>query len=128
MGPRTIRLESLTFHPRRTVGEGEIVVRGYNVMRGYFTTEGATPAPVDAKGWLHTGDVGTIDPEGYLRVTDRKTDLFVVGGFNVSPAEVEKVLAEHPGVEQVAVIGVPDVRLGEVGSGLRRGPAGARRP
>ena len=99
----------------RTVGEGEIVVRGYNVMRGYFTTEGATPAPVDAEGWLHTGDVGTIDPEGYLRVTDRKKDLFVVGGFNVSPAEVEKVLAEHPGVEQVAVIGVPDVRLGEVG-------------
>jgi acyl-CoA synthetase (AMP-forming)/AMP-acid ligase II len=97
------------------VGWGEIVLRGYNVMRGYMTAGGLGPAPVDADGWLHTGDVGTLDEQGYLRVTDRKKDLFVVGGFNVSPAEVEKTLAEHPDVEQVAVIGVPDQRLGEVG-------------
>jgi acyl-CoA synthetase (AMP-forming)/AMP-acid ligase II len=90
-------------------------VRGYNIMRGYLTEAGLGPAPVDAGGWLHTGDVGTLDEHGYLRVTDRKKDLYVVGGFNVSPAEVEKTLAEHPDVEQVAVIGVPDQRLGEVG-------------
>jgi acyl-CoA synthetase (AMP-forming)/AMP-acid ligase II len=99
----------------RQVGGGEIVVRGYNIMRGYLTASGLGPAPVDASGWLHTGDVGTLDERGYLRVTDRKNDLYVVGGFNVSPAEVEKTLAEHPDVEQVAVIGVPDQRLGEVG-------------
>jgi acyl-CoA synthetase (AMP-forming)/AMP-acid ligase II len=99
----------------RHVGLGEVAVRGYNVMRGYFTARGVAAAPVDADGWLHTGDVGTIDADGYVRIIDRKKDIFIVGGFNVSPAEVEKVLGAHPDIEEVAVIGVPDHSHGEVG-------------
>ena len=94
---------------------GEVVVRGYNVMRGYFNDPDATDATVDAEGWLHTGDVGVMDPEGNLDITDRLKDMLVSGGFNVYPAEVEAVLGDHPGVAQVAVVGVPDDRMGEVG-------------
>ena len=85
---------------------GEIVVRGYNVMSGYFH---------DPEGWLHTGDVGFLDAGGNLAITDRLKDMYVSGGFNVYPAEVEAVLRRHPAVGQVAVIGVPDHRMGEVG-------------
>jgi acyl-CoA synthetase (AMP-forming)/AMP-acid ligase II len=95
--------------------QGEIVIRGYNVMAGYFEDPDATAAAVDAEGWLHTGDVGWMDTDGYLRITDRIKDLFVVGGFNVYPAEVERLLARHPAVAEAAVVGVPDPRLGEVG-------------
>jgi len=94
---------------------GEVLVRGYNVMRGYFEDPAATAAAIDADGWLHTGDVGVLDERGYLRITDRMKDVFIVGGFNCYPAEIEKLLAEHPAVGQVAVVGVPDERLGEVG-------------
>lgn len=94
---------------------GEVVIRGYNVMLGYFEDPEATAEAIDADGWLHTGDVGWLDKEGYLRVTDRLKDMFVVGGFNVYPAEVERLIAEHPAVADVAVIGVPDERMGEVG-------------
>jgi acyl-CoA synthetase (AMP-forming)/AMP-acid ligase II len=94
---------------------GEVLVRGYNVMRGYFEDPRATQAAIDPAGWLHTGDVGVLDERGYLRITDRIKDVFIVGGFNCYPAEIEKLLAEHPAVAQVAVIGVPDERLGEVG-------------
>ncbi|GAA2358338.1 FadD3 family acyl-CoA ligase [Dactylosporangium salmoneum] len=94
---------------------GEIVVRGYNVMAGYFEDPAATAKAVDADGWLHTGDVGRLDEDGYLWVTDRIKDMFVVGGFNVYPAEVERLIAEHPAVAEVAVIGTPDARMGEVG-------------
>ena len=94
---------------------GEVVVRGYNVMAGYFGDPGATSATVDADGWLHTGDVGVMDERGNLRITDRTKDMFVVGGFNAYPAEIENMIMEHPAVSQVAVIGVPDRRLGEVG-------------
>jgi HIP---CoA ligase len=97
------------------VGEaGEVLVRGYNVMPGYFEDPRATAEAIDQEGWLHTGDVGVLDERGYLRITDRMKDVFIVGGFNCYPAEIEKLLAEHPGVGQVAVIGVPDERLGEV--------------
>ena len=97
------------------VGEaGEVLVRGYNVMRGYFEDPRATAEAVDADGWLHTGDVGVLDDRGYLRITDRMKDVFIVGGFNCYPAEIEKLLSEHPAIAQVAVIGVPDERLGEV--------------
>jgi HIP---CoA ligase len=94
---------------------GEVLIRGYNVMRGYFEDEAATKATVDADGWLHTGDIGVLDDRGYLRITDRLKDMYIVGGLNVYPAEVEQVLARHPAVADVAVVGVPDERLGEVG-------------
>ncbi|MEU5694330.1 FadD3 family acyl-CoA ligase [Actinosynnema sp. NPDC020468] len=94
---------------------GEVVVRGYNVMLGYFEDQAATDAAIDADGWLHTGDVGWLDEDGYLRITDRIKDMFVVGGFNVYPAELERLIGEHPAVREVAVVGVPDERLGEVG-------------
>jgi len=94
---------------------GEIVVRGYAVMDGYFEDPEATAEAIDREGWLHTGDVGVIDERGGLRITDRIKDMFIVGGFNAYPAEIEASLMEAPGVAQVAVVGVPDERLGEVG-------------
>ncbi len=94
---------------------GEIVVRGYNVMSGYFHDPEATAAAIDPEGWLHTGDVGFLDAGGNLAITDRLKDMYVSGGFNVYPAEVEAVLRRHPSVGQVAVVGVPDHRMGEVG-------------
>jgi acyl-CoA synthetase (AMP-forming)/AMP-acid ligase II len=94
---------------------GEVVVRGYNVMTGYFEDPDATTETVDAGGWLHTGDIGVLDDAGNLRITDRLKDMYVVGGFNAYPAEIEQALARHPGIAESAVIGVPDDRLGEVG-------------
>jgi acyl-CoA synthetase (AMP-forming)/AMP-acid ligase II len=94
---------------------GEIVVRGYTVMDGYWEDEVATAAAIDAEGWLHTGDVGTMDEAGNVTITDRVKDMFVVGGFNAYPAEIEAMLRGHEGVAQVAVVGVPDERMGEVG-------------
>ncbi|NUP46877.1 MAG: AMP-binding protein [Catenulispora sp.] len=96
-------------------GTREILVRGYNVMRGYFEDEAATAEAIDAEGWLHTGDVGELDEAGNLRITDRIKDMYICGGFNAYPAEVEQVLLTYPGVQEAAVIGVPDQRLGEVG-------------
>jgi acyl-CoA synthetase (AMP-forming)/AMP-acid ligase II len=94
---------------------GEIRVRGTGVMKGYLDDPAATAEAIDAEGWLHTGDVGTMDEDGYVRITDRMKDMFISGGFNVYPAEVEKLLSAHPAVTMVAVIGVPDERMGEVG-------------
>jgi HIP---CoA ligase len=101
--------------PRPPGESGEVLVRGYNVMLGYFDDPAATAAAIDADGWLHTGDIGVLRDDGLLRITDRLKDMFVVGGFNVYPAEVEQLLARHPAVSEAAVIGVPDDRLGEVG-------------
>jgi acyl-CoA synthetase (AMP-forming)/AMP-acid ligase II len=99
-----------------TRGEpGEVVVRGYNVMRGYYEDPEQTDRTIDAEGWLHTGDIGVMDERGYLRITDRKKDMFIVGGFNAYPAEIENELLRHPAVAQAAVVGAPDDRLGEVG-------------
>ena len=98
------------------IGEtGEILLRGPNLMLGYYGDEEATRAAIDADGWLHTGDVGRLDPDGYLTITDRLKDMYICGGFNVYPAEVEQVLARLDGVAESAVIGVADARLGEVG-------------
>jgi acyl-CoA synthetase (AMP-forming)/AMP-acid ligase II len=94
---------------------GEVCVHGPNVMTGYLDDPDATAATVDAEGWLRTGDVGMLDDDGCLHITDRLKDVFIVGGFNAYPAEIEQVLAEHPDVSQSAVVGVPDARLGEVG-------------
>jgi acyl-CoA synthetase (AMP-forming)/AMP-acid ligase II len=97
------------------VGEpGEVVVRGYNVMLGYFEDPQATTEAIDADGWLHTGDIGVFDRGRNLRITDRKKDMFIVGGFNAYPAEIEGMMMHHPSVSQVAVVGVPDQRMGEV--------------
>jgi len=93
---------------------GEVVVRGETVTRGYLDDPEATAAAIDAGGWLHTGDLGTIDADGYVRIVGRIKDMFIVGGFNAYPAEIENLLLRHPRIEQVAVIGVPDERLGEV--------------
>lgn len=94
---------------------GEICVRGYAVMKGYLDDPQATAEAIDEDGWLHTGDIGVLDDDGYLRITDRKKDMYISGGFNCYPAEIEKILSAHPDVSMVAVIGVPDDRLGEVG-------------
>jgi acyl-CoA synthetase (AMP-forming)/AMP-acid ligase II len=94
---------------------GEVLVRGYHVMNGYFEDQEATAAALDPAGWLHTGDIGTLDADGNLRITDRLKDMFVVGGFNAYPAEIEQAIARHEKVAEAAVVGVPDARLGEVG-------------
>ena len=104
---------------------GEVLVRGYNVMVGYWEDPEATAATIDAEGWLHTGDVGVLDEAGNLRITDRLKDMYVVGGFNAYPAEVEQVLVRHEAVSEAAVIGVPDERLGEVGKAFVVPRAGA---
>jgi acyl-CoA synthetase (AMP-forming)/AMP-acid ligase II len=94
---------------------GEVVTRGYHVMLGYLDDPEATAEVIDPNGWLHTGDIGIMDERGYIRITDRKKDMYIVGGFNAYPAEIEGVLLTHPAVAQAAVVGVPDERLGEVG-------------
>jgi fatty-acyl-CoA synthase len=92
---------------------GEIVARGNSVMAGYRGDTGATDA-VMVDGWFHTGDLGTIDPDGYLRIVDRKKDIIVTGGENVSSIEIEKAIYEHPAVAECAVVAAPDARWGEV--------------
>jgi acyl-CoA synthetase (AMP-forming)/AMP-acid ligase II len=94
---------------------GELLVRGFNVMKGYLDDPKATAETIDADGWLRTGDIATQDERGYLRITDRAKDLFICGGFNCYPAEIEARLLEHPDVARVAVVGRPDERMGEVG-------------
>src|SRR6202020_1957479 len=103
------------FSVRIAEGNGEVLLRGPNMMLGYLDDPAATAEAVDADGWLHTGDVGRLDAAGYLTITDRLKDMYICGGFNVYPAEVEQVLARLDGVAESAVIGVPDDRLGEVG-------------
>ncbi|HMF04234.1 MAG TPA: FadD3 family acyl-CoA ligase [Acidimicrobiia bacterium] len=93
---------------------GEVLVRGDTVMRAYLDDPDATAAAIDDDGWLHTGDLGTFDADGYLRIVGRIKDMFIVGGFNAYPAEIENLLLRHPRIAQAAVIGVPDARLGEV--------------
>ncbi|MEB3069631.1 3-((3aS,4S,7aS)-7a-methyl-1,5-dioxo-octahydro-1H-inden-4-yl)propanoate--CoA ligase FadD3 [[Mycobacterium] vasticus] len=94
---------------------GEVLLRSDNIMLGYLDDPEATAAAIDADGWLHTGDIGTVDAAGNLRITDRLKDMYICGGFNVYPAEIEQVLARLDGVADAAVIGIPDERLGEVG-------------
>jgi len=95
---------------------GEILVHGFNVMREYFEDPEATRSAIDKGGWLRTGDIGVLGSDGNLRITDRKKDMYIVGGFNAYPAEIEAIMVSHPLVGQVAVVGIPDERLGEVGA------------
>ncbi|MGN9838145.1 AMP-binding protein [Nonomuraea sp. H19] len=94
---------------------GEILQRGYGVMRGYWNEPVRTAEVVDADGWLHTGDVGVLDERGNLAIVDRKKELYIVNGFNVSPAEVESLLLREGSLAQAAVVGVPDPGTGEAG-------------
>lgn len=105
---------------------GEVLLRGPNVMLGYLDDPEATAATIDPDGWLHTGDVGTVDERGNLTITDRLKDMYICGGFNVYPAEIEQVLARLDGVAESAVIGVPDERLGEVGKAFVVAKPGAQ--
>lgn len=93
---------------------GELWVRGYNVTRGYWNDPDKTAETITSEGWLRTGDLVEMDHRGYVRITDRKKDVVIVGGFNVYPAEVERILGAHPNVAEIAVIGMPDARMGEV--------------
>ena len=95
--------------------EGEVLLRGPFLFSGYYDDDEATRRTV-VDGWLHTGDVGRFDADGYVHITDRKKDMFIVGGFNVAPAEVETCIMAMPGVSQVAVVGMPDDYLGEIGA------------
>ena len=109
----------------RISAEGEIQVRGWNVMKGYYNNPEANAKAFTADGWLRTGDLGELTPDGRLRMSGRLKDVFRVGGENVAPAEVEEVLLAHPAVETAQVIGVPDQRLGEVGCAYVTLKAGA---
>ena len=93
---------------------GDIMVKGYNVMQGYFNNPEATAESIDADGWLDTGDIGWMDENGYIKVTDRAKDMFISGGFNCYPAEIENLLLRHDNIIDVAVVGAADERLGEV--------------
>ncbi|MCX5406485.1 FadD3 family acyl-CoA ligase [Streptomyces sp. NBC_00335] len=101
--------------PQPTGRAGEVWVRGHHVMRGYFEDPVETAEAITPEGWLRTGDVGVLDAAGNLRITDRIKDMFIVGGFNAYPAEIEQLLGLHPDIADVAVVGIPDARLGEVG-------------
>jgi fatty-acyl-CoA synthase len=92
---------------------GEIQVRNVAMMLGYFGQPEATASAIDADGWLHTGDLGVMEPDGYLRITGRLKDLIIRGGENIYPREIEDILAAHPGIAEVAIFGVPDARWGE---------------
>jgi acyl-CoA synthetase (AMP-forming)/AMP-acid ligase II len=106
---------------------GELLVRGFNVMKGYLDDPVATAEAIDPAGWLRTGDVATQDPDGYLRITDRLKDMFICGGFNCYPAEIEARILEYPEVARVAVVGRPDLRMGEVAHAVVVPVAGATR-
>jgi fatty-acyl-CoA synthase len=95
-------------------GLGELCARGYLVMNGYHDAPDATAAAIDPDGWYHTGDLASMDDRGYFRIEGRLKDMIIRGGENIYPREIEDVLFSHPGVAEVAVIGVPDQRWGEV--------------
>ncbi len=97
---------------------GEILLRGGSVMSHYLDNPDATAAVLSSDGWLRTGDLGILDTSGNLRIVGRTKDMFIVGGFNTYPAEIENALIQHPAVSEAAVIGVPDERLGEVGMAI----------
>jgi fatty-acyl-CoA synthase len=93
--------------------QGELCTRGYSVMLGYWNNDEATHGAIDAARWMHTGDLATMDDEGYLNIVGRIKDMIIRGGENVYPREIEEFLYRHPKVQDVQVIGVPDIRFGE---------------
>ncbi len=113
------------FSDVRLAEGGEIEVQGPNVTPGYWNDPVATAAAFTGDGWFRTGDIGRLDPDGHLHVVDRLKDMYISGGENVYPAEVENAIADHPDVTEVAVVGVPDARWGEVGRAFVRPCPGA---
>lgn len=105
---------------------GEICARAYSVMLGYNDDPEATAKAIDAEGWLHTGDLGTMDTRGFVKITGRVKDMIIRGGENLFPAEIENILLEHPDVAEVAVVGVPDLRMGEAAAAFVRMKAGTK--
>ena len=101
--------------------QGEICCRGYNVMIGYNDNPDATAAAIDKEGWLHTGDLGTMDSRGFVRITGRVKEMIIRGGENLFPAEIENAMLEHDAVMEVAVVGVPDEKWGEQVACFMRG-------
>jgi len=93
--------------------QGELIARGYGVMKGYYKMEEATAAAIDKDGWLHTGDLATVDEKGYYKITGRLKDMIIRGGENIYPREIEEFLYTHPAVKDVQVVGVPDKKYGE---------------
>jgi fatty-acyl-CoA synthase len=93
--------------------QGELCTRGYSVMRGYWKDDARTREAIDEAGWMHTGDLATIDAEGYANIVGRVKDMLIRGGENVYPREIEEYLLRHPGVQDVQVFGVPDPKYGE---------------
>jgi long-chain acyl-CoA synthetase len=108
-----VRLVDESGEPALVGDSGEVWVRGPNVFLGYWNDPEASSAVLDENGWLHTGDVATVDDDGYLYLVDRVKDLIIVSGFNVYPAEVEDVLIQHPAIDACAVVGVPHPYSGE---------------
>jgi fatty-acyl-CoA synthase len=108
--------------------QGEICCRGYQNMLAYYEMPEATRATIDAGGWLHMGDLGTMDDRGFIKVTGRLKDMIVRGGMNIYPREIEEVLHAHPAVAEAAVIGVPDEKWGEQIAAVLRLAPGAQRP
>ncbi|WP_433856906.1 FadD3 family acyl-CoA ligase [Streptomyces kronopolitis] len=121
-----VRVVDATGAPAAPGEPGEVLVRGYHVMSGYFEDPAGTARALTRDGWLRTGDIGVLDAAGNLRITDRLKDMFIVGGFNAYPAEIEQLLGRHPDIAEVAVIGIPDPRLGEVGRAYAVRRAGSR--
>jgi len=120
-----VRIVDEEDRPRPAGEMGEIVARGDLIMRGYWNKPQATAEALRG-GWLHTGDVGHLDEDGYLFITDRKKDMIISGGSNIYPREIEEVICRHPGVFEVAVIGIPDAHWGEATKALVVAREGAR--
>jgi fatty-acyl-CoA synthase len=120
--------DAVTGEPVPIGGRGEIWCRGYQNMQGYYEMDDATAVTIDRDGWLHMGDIGTMDDRGFLRVTGRVKDMIIRGGMNLYPAEIEAALQDHPAIETAAVIGVPDERWGEQVGAVLKLRAGCERP
>jgi acyl-CoA synthetase (AMP-forming)/AMP-acid ligase II len=110
-----LRIVDAENHPLPAGEIGTVVVRSPATMRGYWRNDEATARTIDAEGWVHTGDLGWLDEAGYLHLRGRESEMFIRGGYNIYPSEVEDLLARHPKIARAAVVGLPDERLGEVG-------------
>lgn len=108
--------------------QGEICMRGYNMMAGYNDNPEATAETIDDDGWLHTGDLGSMDSRGYVKITGRVKEMIIRGGENLFPAEIENAMLEHPAIAEVAVAGIPDDKWGEIVACFMRLADGAQRP